>query len=35
MRSDVAILEADMTTDDAIEAMQEKNARNVLVSVRG
>ena len=35
MRSDVAILEADRTTDDAIEAMQEKNARNVLVSVRG
>ena len=35
MRSDVAILEADMTADDGIQAMQEKNARNVLVSVRG
>jgi signal-transduction protein with cAMP-binding, CBS, and nucleotidyltransferase domain len=35
MRSDVAILESDKTTDVAIEAMQEKNARNVLVSVRG
>ena len=35
MRSDVAILESDKTADDAIDAMQEKNARNVLVSVRG
>ena len=35
MRSDVAILESDKTTDDAIQAMQEKNARNILVSVRG
>jgi signal-transduction protein with cAMP-binding, CBS, and nucleotidyltransferase domain len=35
MRADVAILESDKTTDVAIEAMQEKNARNVLVSVRG
>jgi CBS domain-containing protein len=35
MRSDVAILESDKTTDDAIRAMQEKNARNILVSVRG
>ena len=35
MRADVAILESDETTDDAIQAMQEKNARNVLVSVRG
>ncbi len=35
MRSDVAILESDKTADVAIEAMQEKNARNVLVSVRG
>ena len=35
MRSDVAILESDKSTDVAIEAMQEKNARNVLVSVRG
>jgi signal-transduction protein with cAMP-binding, CBS, and nucleotidyltransferase domain len=35
MRSDVAILESDKTVDVAIEAMQEKNARNVLVSVRG
>ena len=35
MRSDVAILESDKTTDVAIEAMQEKNARNILVSVKG
>ncbi len=35
MRSDVAILESDKTADDAIEAMQERNARNVLVSVKG
>ena len=35
MRTDVAILESDKTTDDAIQAMQEKNARNVLVSVKG
>lgn len=35
MRSDVAILESDKTTDEAIQAMQEKNARNILVSVRG
>ena len=35
MRADVAILESDKTVDVAVEAMQEKNARNVLVSVRG
>src|SRR5262245_25124454 len=35
MRTDVAILEADMTAEDALRAMQEKNARNVLVSVKG
>ena len=35
MRSDVAILEADMTAQDALEAMQEKNARNVLISTKG
>ena len=35
MRSDVAILEADKTAHDALEAMLEKNARNVLVSVKG
>jgi len=35
MRSDVAILEADMTAEDALQAMQEKNARNILVSTKG
>ncbi len=35
MRSDVAILESDKTTDEAIQAMREKNARNILVSVKG
>ena len=35
MRSDVAILEADMTAEYALGAMQEKNARNVLVSIKG
>jgi signal-transduction protein with cAMP-binding, CBS, and nucleotidyltransferase domain len=35
MRTDVAILESDKTADDAIQAMQQKNARNVLVSVKG
>ena len=35
MRSDVAILEAEMTAEDALRSMQEKNARNVLVSVKG
>ena len=35
MRSDVAILESDKTADIAIEAMQEKTARNVIVYVRG
>jgi signal-transduction protein with cAMP-binding, CBS, and nucleotidyltransferase domain len=35
MRSDVAILEADKTAQDALKAMLEKNARNVLVSVKG
>jgi signal-transduction protein with cAMP-binding, CBS, and nucleotidyltransferase domain len=35
MRSDVAILEADMTAEDALQAMQEKKARNVLVSRKG
>jgi signal-transduction protein with cAMP-binding, CBS, and nucleotidyltransferase domain len=35
MRSDVAILEADKTAQDALQAMQEKNARNILVSTKG
>jgi signal-transduction protein with cAMP-binding, CBS, and nucleotidyltransferase domain len=35
MRSDVAILEADRTAEDALQAMQEKNARNILVSTKG
>jgi signal-transduction protein with cAMP-binding, CBS, and nucleotidyltransferase domain len=35
MRSDVALLEADMTAEDALQAMQEKKARNVLVSTKG
>jgi signal-transduction protein with cAMP-binding, CBS, and nucleotidyltransferase domain len=35
MRSDVAILEFDKSADDAINAMQEKNARSVFVSTRG
>lgn len=35
MRSDVAILEAEMTAEDALQAMAEKNARNVLVSRKG
>jgi CBS domain-containing protein len=35
MRSDVAILEADMTAEDALQAMREKKARNVLVSRKG
>jgi signal-transduction protein with cAMP-binding, CBS, and nucleotidyltransferase domain len=35
MRSDVAILEADTTAEDALRAMQEKNARNILVSTKG
>jgi CBS domain-containing protein len=35
MRSDVAILEADMTAEDALQAMQERKARNVLVSRKG
>jgi CBS domain-containing protein len=35
MGSDVAILEADMTAEDALQAMQEKKARNVLVSRKG
>ena len=35
MRSDVAILEADKTAEDALLAMQEKNSRNVLVSTKG
>jgi CBS domain-containing protein len=35
MRSDVAILEADKTAEDALLAMQEKNSRNVLVSAKG
>src|SRR3712207_8534202 len=34
MKADVAILESDKTTDVAIEAMQEKNARSVLVLFR-
>jgi len=35
MRSDVAILEFDKSAEDAINAMQEKNARSVFVSTRG
>jgi CBS domain-containing protein len=35
MRSDVAILEADMTAQEALDAMQERNARNVLISTKG
>lgn len=35
MRSDVAILEADMSAENALQAMQEKNARNILVSTKG
>lgn len=35
MRSDVAILEADMNAEAALESMQEKNARNVLISTKG
>jgi signal-transduction protein with cAMP-binding, CBS, and nucleotidyltransferase domain len=35
MRSDVAILEADKTAQDALQAMQEKNTRNILVSTKG
>jgi CBS domain-containing protein len=35
MTTDVAILESDKTADVAIEAMQEKSARNILVSVKG
>lgn len=35
MRSDVAILEVDKSAEEALQAMQEKNARNVLVSVKG
>ncbi len=35
MRSDVAILQFDNSAEDAIIAMQEKNARSVLVSTRG
>ena len=35
MRSDVAILETDSTAEGAIEAMQEKRARSILVSNKG
>jgi len=35
MRSDVAILETDSTAEDAIESMQEKKARSILVSNKG
>lgn len=35
MRSDVAILETDSTAEKAIEAMQEKKARSILVSNKG
>lgn len=35
MRSDVAILEADMTAQEALDAMRERNARNVLISTKG
>lgn len=35
MRSDVAILEAEKTAEDALQAMQDKNARNILVSTKG
>jgi len=35
MRSDVAILETDSTAEKAIDAMQEKKARSILVSNKG
>ena len=35
MRSDVAILETDSTAEHAIDAMQEKKARSILVSNKG
>jgi signal-transduction protein with cAMP-binding, CBS, and nucleotidyltransferase domain len=35
MRSDVAILEADLTAQAALNSMQDKNARNVLISTKG
>ena len=35
MRSDVAILESGSTVEDALAAMQEKNARSILVSNKG
>ncbi|MGI0023815.1 MAG: CBS domain-containing protein [Nitrososphaera sp.] len=35
MKSDVAILESDSTAEDALNAMQEKNARSILVSNKG
>ena len=35
MRSDVAILETDSSAEDAIESMQEKKARSILVSNKG
>ncbi len=35
MRADVAILESSSTVEDALNAMQEKNARSILVSNRG
>jgi predicted transcriptional regulator len=35
MRADVAILESGSTVEDALNAMQEKNARSILVSNRG
>ena len=35
MRSDVAILETDSTAEHAIDSMQEKNARSILVSNKG
>ena len=35
MRADVAILESDSTVEDALNAMQEKNSRSILVSNKG
>jgi CBS domain-containing protein len=35
MRSDVATLETSSTAEDALRAMQEKNARSILVSNKG
>jgi len=35
MKADVAILETSSTAEDALKAMQEKNARSILVSNKG